>query len=315
MGENSQQKKGSLNTAFRIVIMLVLFFYTAGICIQAQSLSKNVPEELSAYNILRFAKSRAAAGDYYRAATELERLKAYYPAYLAVDRYSVSMYYYLFNGAQYLTLLTDYQFQEKPSAELSVFAFDSMFHNGEYHFMGELLADQTSSNVPSAIGNMLFKRHMLTAILTGNQDALNVLEEKYANEYSAYKDLVAFSNKCLDERKSPIAAIALGIFPGGGYIYADNFPTGFAALVVVSLCTVLSYAAYTNDSKLPAFFIGTVGVLFYGGSIAGGYLSTIKYNNVLKERMASELSQRLALPQDRDFLYREYGIGGVNERH
>lgn len=311
MGEHNQQKKEELiqnKATFLITLFLVLFYFAAGIHVQSQPLNY-VPEELSASNILGFAKSRAAAGDFYRAAVELDRLKGYYPNYLTDDLFLVSKYYYLFNGAQYSTLLFDYNSRGRLFRQLDIFAADSLFAGGEYYAMDKLLENNyADSSFP--YHEMVFKRCLLAGLFTENEERLASLEKLYAVEYSAYKELIDSTAADLSKRKKPFLAAALGLFPGGGYAYAGNVNTGLVALVVVSLSGILSYTAYNNGSKLPAFFLGTVGTLFYGGSIIGGYLSAIKFNRALREDVARNCSQALSIPQDRETLYMKYGIGG-----
>jgi len=259
-------------------------------------------------SILGFAKHCASMGDFYRAYAELERLEGYYPGFVSESAMLVSKSYFLFSGARYDELSTVYS--SFPNAKgLWVFESDRYFLSGDYGKMNDVLS-LAYSDEPFYNG-LLFKRRLLANIMLGEEAPLKSLEALYNDEYSAYRELVVFSNTLLAEKKSLPLSLICGIFPGGGYAYAGNFPTGVVAFTLIVLTGVLTYAAYTTDNHLTAFFIGTVGTLFYGGSILGGYLSAAKFNRELREEVAHNSSYRMSLLDDHKEIYGKDGIGGI----
>jgi len=259
-------------------------------------------------SILGFTRHCASVGDFYRAYAELERLEGYYPGFVSEPAVLVSKSYFLFNGMRYIEL--DAIYSSFPNAKgLWVFESDRYFLSGDYAKMNDILSSAHSNE--AFYNEFLFKRRALADIMLENEAPLKALETLYGDEYSAYMELATAYKMTLAEKKSPATAIICGIFPGGGYAYAGNFPTGVVAFTLIALSGALTCAAYATDNHLTAFFIGTVGVLFYGGSILGGYLSAARFNKELREETAHNLLYRMSLLDDHKKIYERDGIGGI----
>ena len=310
MGKNSRQEKIVLRNAFFIFSLLLILPLKAKIVYCAKNYNNEVipQHENAPLSILGFTKYCASTGDFYRAYSELERLEGYYPGFIGESVMLVSKSYFLFNGARYTEL--DAIYLSFPSARaLWVFESDRYFLSGDYGKMNDIL-DLARSDEPF-YNEFLFKRRLLAGIMLEREAALESLEKLYSNEYRAYRELVTASKMLLAEKKSGALALICGILPGGGYAYADNFPTGIVAFTLITLSGVLTYAAYATDNHLTAFFIGTVGALFYGGSILGGYLAAARFNKELKEETAHNLLYRMSLLDDHKKIYERDGIGGI----
>ncbi|MCL2025621.1 MAG: hypothetical protein FWG92_02320 [Leptospirales bacterium] len=302
-----------MRNAFFILLLLLVLpikvkiaycaekYYNYGI--EAAPQHENAP-----LSILGFAMHCASTGDFYRAYAELERLEGYYPGFVNESAMLVSKSYFLFNEMRYVEL--DAIYSSFPTARaLWVFKSDMYFLSGDYNKMNDIL-NSAHSGEPF-YNELLFKRRLLVGIMLESDSLLESLEELHKNEYGAYMELVSASKMLLAEKKSGALALACGIFPGGGYAYAGNFPTGFVAFSVIALSAVLTYTAYVTDNHLTAFFIGTVGTLFYGGSILGGYLEAARFNKEVREETAHNLLYRMSLLDDHKRIYERDGIGGI----
>jgi len=128
------------------------------------------------------------------------------------------------------------------------------------------------------------------------------------NKISQYQELIKYAKSEKGKLKSTTWATIAGLIPGLGYIYSDQTPTGIIALAVVTLSSLITAAAFKTDNKAIGFFTGTIGILFYSGSILGGYLASKKYNNNLKNNLNYHLEKKLNLEQDREYLFQKYGI-------
>ncbi|MDR3237506.1 MAG: hypothetical protein LBT84_03295 [Spirochaetia bacterium] len=324
MGKIFQQKKIALLKA-----LLTLLFMLTQFPLRAETAgyNENVPYELAPRSILGFAKHLAGEGDFYRALSELDRLNGYYPNFLPEQRYIISKSFFLFSGGRYedvqktWALPTGCRSAERAqdvqktrsgfpgTPGLWVFAADTYLASADYSKMDTLLRGVDTDDV--LYKNILLKRRILASVVLEDRNALAVLEQLYSGEYSAYRELAAASSAMLAEKKSPALAALCGIFPGAGYAYAGNFYTGVVAFIVAAVSGALSYAAYANNSKLTAFFIGTIGTFFYGGSILGGYLSAKKFNRSLTEETAYGMARGMSFTEDYENIYNRDGIGGM----
>ena len=294
---------------FILLLLFVLPIKAEIVCRAENYKDEAAPQyENAPLSILGFARYCASRGDFYRAYAELERLEGYYPGFVSGAAILVSKSYFLFNGTRYAEL--DKIYSSFPDAKgLWVFESDRYFASGDYGKMNDILSS-AHSNEPF-YDELLLKRRLLAAIMLEGEAPLKSLEAMYNDEYSAYKELADTSMTLLEEKKSGAVALLCGIFPGGGYAYAGNFPTGIVAFTLIALSGALTYAAYVTDNHLTAFFIGTVGTLFYGGSILGGCLSAVKFNKELREEVAHNLSYRMSLLDDHKKIYERDGIGGI----
>lgn len=293
MGEFTQQKQAAAGLKY----WLLAFILAAAVNAHAA----DMPDELSAANILGFARACESEGDYYRAYTELGRLQAYYPTFADRQTILVSQNYYLFKGGRFAALAA----APAASAETGIFAADSLFALRDYTGLNRLLA------APEFAQNteMIFKRKFLANLGMQNYDGLANLETLYAGDYSGYRELLSYAKQRRSEEKSPALAVALGIFPGGGYMYAGKGYTGITALVIISLSGALTWAAYGSGNKMIAIFIGAAGTFLYGGSILGGYMETVKRNKAIENDLMENCGERLRLSQDLEALHKEQGIG------
>ena len=99
-----------------------------------------------------------------------------------------------------------------------------------------------------------------------------------------------------------------GLVPGAGYFYAGERGTGIVAMIVIGAGSAVTYASYRNGLDSIAVISGLITFFFYGGSIAGGYMQTVKYNNRLMETLDLKLKRELMPERDLDEIYFKFGL-------
>ncbi len=263
------------------------------------------PDEFSAGNILSFTKFCAEQEDFCRACSELDRLKLYHPSFLLPESYLISKAYFLYRGRQFESVL-EMKEQICVVPSLSVFVSDSFLMKRNYQEIPGIL-DPFLNDKDESVFLPAAKRRILAAALLEDESGLAKLEKLYAADYSACRKLSSDGKDMLSKLKSPAAGAFLGIIPGAGYAYADNIPTGLAALSVTVICGLLSFAAYRSGSRKSSAFLAAAGICFYGGNIVGGYLETKKYNRSLKNKLID--NSLSVLKTDREELFNNKGIG------
>ena len=108
--------------------------------------------------------------------------------------------------------------------------------------------------------------------------------------------------------KNPFIGMMAGIIPGMGYVYADESGTGIVAMIVIGAGAAITYASGRNGMEPLALISGVITFLFYGGSIAGGYMQTVKYNDRLMETLELRLDRELMPEKDLDEIYFKFGL-------
>lgn len=275
------------------------------------------PPEYRPGAIIAFTNSLIDAGEYYRAYAELSRLRALHPGALAESRLYTSELYLLFMGRQYRELAA-----RKPAgapdrllgAIDAVFKADGRFARGDIAAADSIIRNRPELfGIDSTIDEYFVKRLLAADILLARRDAMREIADERLQavngiDVSKYRELMRYSGERLDALKSPAAAIACGIVPGMGYVYADRTGTGILALVVITIFSTFTYFAFNTHNEHIGIATGAIAGFFYGGSIVGGYLETKKYNRELMESLAGAVSEELMFEGDRRTLFRKHGI-------
>jgi hypothetical protein len=96
-------------------------------------------------------------------------------------------------------------------------------------------------------------------------------------------------------RKSPALALALGLVPGLGEVYAGRVLAGVGSFLINGfLLGTTAFGVHRHEYAL-AIFSGAAGVAFYAGGIYAGYETATRFN----ERQADQLRGQIrALPID-----------------
>ncbi len=272
--------------------------------------------EYSARAILGFARDLARRGEYFRAYSELSRLKSYYPGHVDDERLALSELYLLYGGGRFAAVLEAVRSTGGGDrCPGRVFAADAAIALGEYERSLDIClgmpADGCAPFVVSALRRRAFMSHLL----------LNRIEEAKRLEYpqgpsdgggfdpAVYAALAEHAREGFAGRRSPCTALALGAVPGMGYAYAGNTQNGVIAFVVISAFSALTYFSFRTDNAPLGFVFGATAAVFYGGSIVGAYRETLRYNRSIEERTCESAYEELRPGDDRDEIFRRYGIG------
>ena len=294
-----------------LLISLFIFLHLAAASSAENRSCPHVPDEYKPGRILGFTRHLVKQGEYYNAYTELQRLESYYPNYVTPEQYKVTEKYLLFRGGQYNSILGIKAVTGSPvlNAAGSLFRYDSLFRLSEYENARKQIK-VIPADSPAHTALFFYKRRILADIILND---FNDIRKTYADfsgyGFPSYDDIIDYSEKRMSELKSPVTAMALGIVPGMGYAYAGNTGTGVVALLVVTVNTLLTVFALRSGNEEIAVITGTVGTLFYSGSIIGGYMAASRQNRQLMGSLADFAGDYFELAKDREIMYTRYGIG------
>lgn len=226
-----------------------------------------------------FALSLIEKKEYYRAWRESVSL--FHKGFLTRKQFSIWEGYLLYKGERYDELCS--------STKHGIYSIDACISEKKYAMASRLLKEMTFSE------ELLVKRRLYI-------DAVRAFPG--GDDASLPKDWITLRNRYDSEVKNEALALALGLFPGGGYHYAGMNETGFVATAVVLLTGAFSWVAYSTGHTVTALVGGGITFFFYGGSIVGGCRSTRKYNRNLMRRFENELAGLARLEHDREQLFR-----------
>ncbi len=281
------------------------------------ALQKKDAVEYAPEQIMGFTRHLISRREYYRAYMELKRIQSYYPGYIPTEKSAVTELYLLFHGQQYDEIIH----RMPPSAGRDLRCIYTLFRLDACLFKNTLTAAKCPHRdacvTPSCgqpLYEMLQKRCLLFHMLSEKEDFKDIKSGRPddAGRFipeQKYRELMSYTEKLLEQKKSPALALALGLFPGMGYAYGGNRPTGVIALIVVTVMSALTAISVSNGDTSMAILFCTGAGMFYGGSIIGGWRETLRYNRETHRRVADSLIEKLELQADRDVIMDRYGIG------
>ncbi len=249
-------------------------------------------------NIIGFINYLYEDGEYQRAIFELDRYDFFYSDY-SVNSEITRMLCMNKLG----TSLVNTLYLKNENLVHEILYLDSI--NAEKSVYGKSFNLEAKEKKDEQI---YYKRIFLNRLLVNDFTSAEEMLIKNNLNYVDFKEI----DKNYNKFKSPYAGMIFGIFPGGGYIYAGNARTGFTALSVIGICFAASYFAAEYDSPAVAIASGTVGSLFYGGSILGGYLESKRYNKELQNEILKFVENKYEFESDRNYIFKNYGTGSIN---
>jgi hypothetical protein len=303
------------------VIFILPLIHTAVYPDTRQSIQPSINKEYSAENILGFAKYLISRDEYYRAFVELKRLDSYYPGYIKKENIFTTELFLLYKGNRYSDIISsEYNVASKTAKAVhTIFKTDVLFEKKDFISANTLINSDGISGINKDIDLFLYKRTILSYLLLNKLDeARRIIDNRNINNFTGLNDiefseLIEYSENCFGTLKKPYKAMALGLIPGLGYIYADKTATGIIAFLLISALSTLTYYSFKTDNKPAGVFIGTAATFFYGGSIIGGYLASKKYNDSSINDLKDSLSQKIRLAEDREEIYNKYGVGNIGK--
>lgn len=262
-------------------------------------------DDFTPSKISSFTSSLIDRGDYYRAYVELLRLNSFYPDYIQLPVFKITSDYLFYKSKRYDDLLeSDYLKITDP-----VFIPDSLFRvdalikkNRKKEAESELL--QLYERADAGYYNAyLNKRSAYLSILDNK-----LIDDRLSNEFMIYEELIIYSRNIYDKRKNPILGALAGIVPGMGFIYAGEKGTGFVSMIVIGAGSAVTYASYKEGWNSMALISGVITFFFYGGSIAGGYMQSLRYNDNLVKTLDMRLERELMMEKDLEEIYFKFGL-------
>lgn len=257
------------------------------------------PEKISS-----FTCSLIKSGEYYRAYVELLRINSYYPEYLPASVYTVTSNYLFYKSRRYNDLLdSDLKNIDRDIfIPASIFRVDSLIKLDRRREAESELTKLYESPDSKKYSDLLNKRSVYLSILN------NSAESKFRGNNPEYEELFLYSDNIYKNRKNPYLGSFLGIVPGMGYVYAGEPGTGVVSMIIIGAGSAVTYASYRSGSGSLSLITGIITFFFYGGSIAGGYMQSVKYNDRLIDTLEMKLNRELMPERDLDEVYFKFGL-------
>lgn len=258
------------------------------------------PEKISS-----FVCSLTENGEYYRAYVELLRLKSFYPSYIDDSVFSITSNYLFYKGKRYSDIIETDSSRIKDTIYIpfSLFRIDSLIRLDKKNEAESELAVLCSRPDSDVYAEYLKKRSLYLSVLN-NRKSTNTMD----TAFSGYKELLVYSDSIYEQQKNPLLGAVAGVIPGMGYIYAGESGTGIVSMIVIGAGSAVTYASYSNGMDSLAVISGLITFFFYGGSIAGGYMQTVKYNDRLMDTLEMRLDRELLPERDLDEIYFKFGL-------
>lgn len=281
------------------------FIFFCSILLASCAIYAQVPDAYSYDSIAAFANWLAGQKEYYRAYQEYRRLHTYYPDRYAYDSFVVASLYCQYEGKQYAEILSSANFTATAPPWMWIYIFDSAFKCNDSS-VNHGIATIPSYEYSNDINEIIFKRKLAYCLYAGHDYQELSPTQSFVDSYDV-ESLYAYSRFKRSQLKNPYAALAWGMVPGGGYVYSGNTEDGIVAAIVIGICSVITYFAIDTNNTGIAVFTGSIGVFFYGGSIAGGYLASIKTNKAIMSELQAYLEEGLKFHDDRAMMFERYG--------
>ena len=281
------------------------FIFFCSILLASCAIYAQVPDAYSYNSIAAFANQLVEQKEYYRAYQEYKRLHAYYADRYAYDNFVVASLYCRYEGKQYNEILTSANFNTITPPWMWIYIFDSAFKRNDSS-VDRVIAAVPSYEYSNDINEIIFKRKLAYCFYAGHDYQELSPTQSFVDSYDG-ESLYAYSRFKRSQLKNPYAALAWGVVPGGGYVYSDNTENGIVAAIVIGICSVITYFAIDTNNTGIAIFTGSIGVFFYGGSIAGGYLASIKTNKAIMSELQAYVEEGLKFHDDRAMMFERYG--------
>ncbi|MBN1500529.1 MAG: hypothetical protein JW982_10250 [Spirochaetes bacterium] len=251
----------------------------------------------SGNNILKFTNELFERSEYQRVIYELDR------------------YDYFYNNYESNVNVTRLLCQERLGFEFIKDGNDSGDIVTEIIYLDYLNRKKVEYRLPNTdfikekeTERIYYKRIFLNRLLANDFNGAEKIIADYDLPVTDFNEI----DRLYNNFKSPYVGLLSAVIPGGGYIYAGNPRTGLTAFAVIGIFFTASYFAHNYDSDYIAVASGTIGTLFYGGSIFGGYMESVRYNKNLQDEIIKYAEYHYGFETDRNYLFRTYGTGGIS---
>lgn len=262
-------------------------------------------DDLTPCKISSFAASLTDKGEYYRAYVELLRLNSYYPSSLDTSVFEITSNYLFYKSKKYDELLKlNLGDNRKDYFKLvSLFRIDSLIKLDRKDQAESELLNLYNSDDSNKYDRYLMKRSVYLSIVNHKKSKI-----KFKDYSPGYDELFLYSENIYNKRKNPLLGALAGIIPGMGYLYAGERGTSIISIIVIGAGSAVTYASYRKGLDSLAIISGLITFFFYGGSVAGGYMQSVKYNNRLMDTLEMRLDRELMPERDLEEIYFKFGL-------
>ncbi len=233
-----------------------------------QEIEKNKDSKEEHKRQLEFADFLFNMGEYENATTEYLKISIFNSSDSLIERLATASY-----NAKNYSLAEKYLSQLFIKTKNEDFAqklFNIYEQNKEYD-KALFIATNLQKNREWYSSKYLF--------LLGKTDSAKiVLQSQTSPRYSINKEIILeFMNKEFKPKNYALGSMA-SLFPGGGYFYTQRYGDGFFTSIIVIPLAIVSAIYFINDDTIKGAVWGSIGGVFYLGSIYGGIKSVGKYN-------------------------------------
>jgi len=261
-------------------------------------------DDFAPAEISLFACSLIKKGEYYRAYVELLRLNSFYPSFIQPSVFDITVNYLFYKSKKFDNLLES-DFTKADGnifIPLSLFKVDSLIKQDRIKSAETELLTLYERADATNYYDYLNKRSVYLSIRTNNKNLIN------KDKFYKFDELILYSDSIAAKRKNPVFGAVAGLFPGMGFFYAGEKGTGFVSMIVVGAGSALAYASYKEGWDSMALVSGAITFFFYGGSIAGGYMQSLRYNESLMKTLEMRLDSELMPERDLEEIYIKFGL-------
>ncbi len=296
-----------INKYLKILFIFLLILSSSISPLSAETQS-DLNDGFTASKLRGFTSHLIERGEYYRAGTELYRIKSYYPGYLNSLTFEVTELYILYMAEKFEQIIDMKRISKGDGKEIqSIFKISSLMKRRYFSQAGDELSLSFSGAPDPAYSQYIAKRYAFLSLIC--PDAASWIGRFNPDEIEGYDELNLYSQSILDKRKSPLIGALSGIVPGMGYVYAGEGGTGIVSMIMIGLGSAVTALSVREKMAPLSILSGMVTAFFYGGSIIGGYRETVKYNKNLMDRLTFRVEKGLALDEDLNELYVKFGVG------
>lgn len=258
------------------------------------------PEKISS-----FTCSLIENREYYRAYVELLRLNSFYSSYISRSEFDITSRYIFYKSKKYRDIAKTgvAGIQDNVYIPAGLFFIDSLIKLDRIKEAETELDRIRSTKGADDYSPYIEKRSIYLSLIDERSD-----KKRYIDDYPGYRDLYLYSERMHESRKTPWIGAVSGIIPGMGFVYAGEPGTGFVSLFVIGACSAVTYMSYREGLNSLAAVTGLITFFFYGGSIAGGYMQSERYNSRIYDTMRSRLDNDLLPERDLDEIYLKFGL-------
>ncbi|WP_027389909.1 tetratricopeptide repeat protein [Chrysiogenes arsenatis] len=243
--------------------------------------------------IMNFARSLQEQGEYYRAITEYERLKSYYPegAHLVSADFAIAESYFsggkIEAGLEQAKRVVERYPSDALAPEAIWLAGSTLFSLKRY--------DETKPYLEYFLHHYPehARKHEATAMLSATYLALGEREKAIT--------LDPLMNQHINQLEIPqkdvrTAGVLSALLPGSGQMYAERYMDGTIAFFLNVAFISATAAAIESDNIPLAVIVGFFGVGWYGGNVYNAMNSAQKYNQRAINKASLEYYQKNRTP-------------------